>query len=85
MAKLLNGNKVAEEIRSMLIEDVKKLALKPVLAIIQVGGREDSNIYIRKKHSFAESVGAIAKHIQLPNTATQKNVCCFVSFSKYCF
>jgi len=30
------------------------LSIAPLLAIVQVGGREDSNVYIRMKKNFAE-------------------------------
>ena len=74
MAKVISGKEVSEEIRQKLREDVKKLSLAPVLAIVQVGGREDSNVYIRMKKNFAESVGVEAKHIQLPKTTNEGEV-----------
>lgn len=51
---LLSGNEVAKEIRNELAVRVEKLKEKlpgfvPGLAIVQVGGREDSNVYIRMK------------------------------------
>ena len=74
MAKVISGKEVSEEIRQKLREEVKKLSLAPVLAIVQVGGREDSNVYIRMKKNFAESVGVEAKHIQLPKSTNEKEV-----------
>lgn len=46
----------------------------PGLAIIQVGGREDSNVYIRMKMKAAEEIGIRAFHIVLPSTTTQAEV-----------
>ena len=39
--------------------------LRPGLAIVQVGGREDSNVYIRMKLKAAEEIGIDAKHVKL--------------------
>lgn len=53
---LLSGTEVAQEIKNELKLTVQKLkdtvpGFKPGLAIVQVGGREDSNVYIRMKVS----------------------------------
>lgn len=72
------------EIRAGLQLDVLAAQSKlpgsaPGLAIVQVGGRVDSNVYIRMKIRAAAEIGIIAEHIQLPNTATEhellKKVC----------
>ncbi|KAI7690531.1 hypothetical protein SSS_00074, partial [Sarcoptes scabiei] len=74
MAKILDGKQVSNEIKAELKKEIISLSLKPVLAIIQVGGREDSNVYIRMKSNFAEAVGVESRHIQLPNTTTQQEL-----------
>lgn len=74
MAKVISGKEVSEQIREKLREDVKKFALAPVLAIVQVGAREDSNVYIRMKKNYAQSVGVEAKHIQLPKSTNEKEL-----------
>ena len=76
-AKLISGKEVSDEIRARLKDVCTELSAKkvqPQLAIVQVGNREDSNVYIRMKKNFAESVGAKSVHIQLPNTITQCEV-----------
>lgn len=47
---------------------------QPSMAIVQVGGREDSNVYIRMKIQAAAAVGVSAEHIRLPRTTTQDDV-----------
>lgn len=47
---------------------------KPGLAIVQVGGREDSNVYIRMKMKAAIQIGIEATHIKLPRTITEAEV-----------
>ncbi|KAH7640934.1 c-1-tetrahydrofolate synthase [Dermatophagoides farinae] len=73
MAKLLSGKEVSDEIRARLREEVSHISIKPMLAIIQVGGREDSNVYIRMKKNYAESIGGNSIHLQMPRaTNTQQ-------------
>ncbi|XP_072745675.1 C-1-tetrahydrofolate synthase, cytoplasmic [Anoplolepis gracilipes] len=73
---VLSGNELAKEIREGLIRDVNTLKEKlhnfvPGLAIIQVGAREDSNVYIKMKTSAAREIGIDVQHCQLPNTTTE--------------
>lgn len=51
----------------------------PGLAIVQVGGRDDSNVYIRMKIRAAAEIGINAKHINLPRTVTQNELLTIVS------
>nr|XP_026494264.1 C-1-tetrahydrofolate synthase, cytoplasmic isoform X1 [Vanessa tameamea]XP_026494265.1 C-1-tetrahydrofolate synthase, cytoplasmic isoform X1 [Vanessa tameamea] len=49
----------------------KSPSFQPRLAIVQVGGREDSNVYIRMKLKAAENIGILAEHIKLPRDLNQ--------------
>lgn len=51
----------------------------PGLAIVQVGGRDDSNVYIRMKIRAAAEIGINAKHINLSKTVTQHELLAKVS------
>jgi methylenetetrahydrofolate dehydrogenase (NADP+)/methenyltetrahydrofolate cyclohydrolase/formyltetrahydrofolate synthetase len=67
------------EIRDALKSDVTKLyeelpGFKPGLAIVQVGSREDSNVYIRMKIKAAGQIGIEATHVKLPRTITESEV-----------
>ena len=44
------------------------------MAIVQVGGREDSNVYIRMKIKAASEIGINATHVKLPNTTTEQEL-----------
>lgn len=73
---VLSGTELAKEIRENITKDVKALKEKisnfvPNLAIVQVGGREDSNVYIRMKIKAANDIGIIVDHVKLPNTITE--------------
>lgn len=48
---------------------------RPGLAIVQVGGREDSNVYIRMKIKAASEIGITVDHVKLPRTITEVEVC----------
>jgi methylenetetrahydrofolate dehydrogenase (NADP+)/methenyltetrahydrofolate cyclohydrolase/formyltetrahydrofolate synthetase len=50
---------------------MKRPGFKPGLAIVQVGGREDSNVYIRMKIKAATEIGIETKHVQLPKSTTE--------------
>ncbi|XP_057374614.1 C-1-tetrahydrofolate synthase, cytoplasmic-like isoform X1 [Daphnia carinata] len=74
--QLLSGTEVAKNIRAGLSEQVKQLkeqypGFTPGLNIIQVGAREDSNVYIRMKMKAAEEIGINATHVVLPSSTTQ--------------
>lgn len=67
------------EIRQNLAKDVAKLretlpGFQPGLAIVQVGGREDSNVYIRMKIKAACEIGMKAEHVKLPRNTTEIEV-----------
>lgn len=76
-AQLIRGTDVSEEIKDRLRKEIMDLNVIPKLAIIQVGGREDSNVYIRAKIKFAADVGVKAELFALPRTATEKEVSLF--------
>ncbi|EFN67545.1 C-1-tetrahydrofolate synthase, cytoplasmic, partial [Camponotus floridanus] len=64
------------EIREELTKNVNTLKEKlhnfaPGLAIVQVGTREDSNVYIKMKTNAAREIGINVQHCQLPNTITE--------------
>ncbi|XP_039637322.1 C-1-tetrahydrofolate synthase, cytoplasmic-like [Perca fluviatilis] len=47
---------------------------RPGLLVLQVGDRDDSNLYISSKLKAAAEIGIDARHVRLPNTATQDEV-----------
>uniref|UniRef100_A0A1Y1L059 C-1-tetrahydrofolate synthase, cytoplasmic n=1 Tax=Photinus pyralis TaxID=7054 RepID=A0A1Y1L059_PHOPY len=75
-AQILSGTEIAKEIRQQLARDVLGMKtllseFRPGLAIVQVGDREDSNVYIRMKMKAAEEIGIKAEHVRLPRTTTE--------------
>ncbi|CAG4957702.1 unnamed protein product [Colias eurytheme] len=76
VAQEVSGTAVAASIQDELRKQVSEMRSKvanfrPRLAIVQVGGREDSNVYIRMKLKAAENIGILAEHIKLPRDCTE--------------
>ncbi|XP_060536522.1 C-1-tetrahydrofolate synthase, cytoplasmic isoform X2 [Cylas formicarius] len=74
--QILSGTQIANGIKNQLKNEVQRLkqqlpSLQPRLAIVQVGSREDSNVYIRMKVQAAAEVGVQVDHLQLPPSTTQ--------------
>ncbi|KAH8414132.1 hypothetical protein KR222_008158, partial [Zaprionus bogoriensis] len=63
---------IREELRQQVNElRARRAPLVPGLRIVQVGGREDSNVYIRMKIKAAQEIGINAVHVQLPRSITE--------------
>ena len=67
MAKVLSGKDAAADIRQRLQAEVASYGpnFKPGLTIVQVGGRSDSNVYIKMKLKAATEIGINANHLNL--------------------
>ena len=53
MATLLNGKALSETILNKLKQEINMLQIKAHLAVIQVGSKVDSSLYIKQKQKFA--------------------------------
>ncbi|KAJ3200295.1 hypothetical protein HDU82_009024, partial [Entophlyctis luteolus] len=76
-ARVLDGKAIAESIRSRLHTEIAQLSaatnghFTPHLAIIQVGDREDSTIYVRMKQQAAQKAGIKFTIKKLPADVSQ--------------
>ncbi|KAI8425064.1 hypothetical protein MSG28_006932 [Choristoneura fumiferana] len=64
-------NELREQVSQLRAQSASFL---PRLAIVQVGGREDSNVYIRMKLKAAENIGIKAEHLRLPRDITESEL-----------
>ncbi len=71
---ILDGRKVRDELAKELRANIEAFLGKPKLAIVQIGGNKESAAYIKQKKLFAESIGALVEHVQLPVTVSEKEV-----------
>eukprot|EP00040_Diaphanoeca_grandis_P034768 m.217002 g.217002 ORF g.217002 m.217002 type:complete len:972 (-) comp33223_c0_seq1:126-3041(-) len=79
MAQLIDGKAFAAELTEDLrlkILDAQKEdpGFTPSLAIVQVGGRSDSAVYIRMKMKAGAKAGIKVRHIMLPRTIREDQV-----------
>lgn len=74
----INGRLIAEEIRSGIASEVKRMKESigkvPGLSVVMVGQRRDSQTYVRNKIKACEDVGIISTITQLPGDCTEEQV-----------
>jgi len=75
-ARILDGNKMASEIRGEVAAEVKALAasgLRPGLAVVLVGSHPASEVYVRGKVKSSEEVGIYSeKHTPAESVTTEE-------------
>ena len=72
-ALILDGTKIAQEIRSEVAAEVKTLAtagVRPGLAVVLVGHNPASEIYVRGKVKACEEVGIYSEKLTPPDSVT---------------
>ena len=57
MAQIIDGQAMAEKIKNNIVKEITKLNARPNLAIILIGDREDSKLYVNLKEKEAKKVG----------------------------
>ena len=77
MANIIDGKKLSQQILGEIEKEIKSYSHigKPGLAVIQVGGREDSRIYIRKKQEACDNTGITSTIHNLDVNVTSNRVC----------
>src|SRR6516165_3984461 len=72
-ALILDGTKIAQEIRAEVAAEVKALSaagVRPGLAVVLVGHNPASEIYVRGKVKACEEVGIYSEKLTPPSSAT---------------
>lgn len=72
-ARILDGNKIAGEIRNEVAAEVRSLAeagMRPGLAVVLVGNNPASEIYVRGKVKSSEEVGIYSEKHTPPGTVS---------------
>lgn len=72
--KILDGKALNLLIAEKLKKKIKALKAHPKLVIIQVGNREESNAYIKRKLAFAEKIGAQTELVKLSETIAEEKL-----------
>ena len=76
-ATILDGNKIAAEIRAEVASEVKEMTaagLRPGLAVVLVGHNPASEIYIRGKVKSCEEVGIYSEKLTPPETISTQEL-----------
>lgn len=80
-ATLLDGNKIAAEIRAEVAADTRSLSaagMRPGLAVVLVGDNPASEIYVRGKVKSSEEVGIYSEKHTPPESATTEDLLALV-------
>jgi methylenetetrahydrofolate dehydrogenase (NADP+)/methenyltetrahydrofolate cyclohydrolase len=81
-ARILDGTKIANDIRSEVAAEVKAMAaagVRPGLAVVLVGHNPASEIYVRGKVRASEEVGLYSEQHTPPETATTAELLALVA------
>lgn len=74
MVKILDGRRAADEIKAELSRSIKKSGLKLGLGTVLVGEDPGSHAYVSGKHRDCAEVGIDSIRIDLPATASEREV-----------
>ncbi|HEY4962726.1 MAG TPA: bifunctional 5,10-methylenetetrahydrofolate dehydrogenase/5,10-methenyltetrahydrofolate cyclohydrolase [Candidatus Limnocylindrales bacterium] len=80
-AIILDGTKIAAQIRAEVGEEVKQLTadgLRPGLAVVLVGHNPASEIYVRSKVKACEELGIMSEKITPPESSTTEELLALV-------
>ncbi len=73
-ATIIDGKKIAAEIREGLKEKISRFEKKPKLAVILVGHDGPSEIYVRNKQKAAAEIGVETQLFSFEETVSQKEL-----------
>jgi methylenetetrahydrofolate dehydrogenase (NADP+)/methenyltetrahydrofolate cyclohydrolase len=80
-ATILDGNKIAAQIRAEVAEDVKQLSARgnrPGLAVILAGHNPASEIYVRNKVKACEQLGIFSEKLTPPDSVSTEELLAMV-------
>lgn len=73
-AQIIDGKKLADEIKANLKQEISKLNEKPGLAAILVGNDPASELYVSSKHKACEEVGIYSEVHKIPASTNEKEL-----------
>ena len=75
MAEIINGKKLAKEIREDLkikCDELKEIGIKPKLSVVMVGNDKASQVYVRNKSKVCDEIGIEFEEYLLDENIEQK-------------
>lgn len=81
MTEIIDGRRLAEKIKDKITQEIYRFnGLRPNLAIILVGEREDSKLYVSLKEKEGRKVGVDTHLYRLPETVSEKELAETIEF-----
>ena len=80
MTNIIDGKKIAEDIRQQILEQIREQNLQPSLAAILVGEDPASELYVRLKKEACQKVGINFHLYRLANNCTNEQVIEVIDF-----
>lgn len=75
MAQIIDGKAIADKIKDEIVQDIIRLkGMRPNLAIILVGEREDSKLYVSLKEKQAKEVGIDTHTYKCPENIAEREL-----------
>ena len=76
--KVIDGKKIAEELRKNIAEEVKDIKLKygktPNITTVKIGNDPASNLYLRLRDKACDEVGIESNRLEFPENVTENEV-----------
>jgi len=73
-AQIINGKKIAQEIKDKIVKEVISFSRKPGLAVVLVGDDPASQVYVNSKEKACIEVGFYSQKIVLPADTSQEEL-----------
>ena len=70
----INTKEMINSVQDVIKKIVKEQELNPILTIIQVGNRPDSNSYVKNKIKLGAELGVEVRHINLEESITEEEL-----------
>ncbi len=80
MGQIIDGKKIASKIKDNIAKEIYNLGQRPNLAIILVGKREDSQLYVDLKKKQAKTVGVDTHFYHLEEGCVEKELIEVIDF-----
>lgn len=74
MSNIIDGKKIAQELRQQIAGQVQRMDRRPGLAVVLVGDDPASKVYVNSKEKACQKAGFYSQKIILPADTTQKKL-----------
>ena len=72
MGEIIDGRRIASEVKAEVAKRIKELGIEPGLAVISVGENDASEVYIRQKEKAAKRVGIRTNRYHFDTATTEQ-------------